>query len=62
MWRPRAGDDKRVCMLALPSLHETTARWKPLPKGSVDAMACCSASSESQVLAVSGERAVVWSL
>ena len=57
-----AGADKKVVMLSLPGLHESTSRWKPLPKGSVDAMAACSCSSESQILAVSGERATVWSL
>lgn len=57
-----SGLDKRVAVLSLSSLTETTSKWKPLPKGSIDAMATCSFAAENPVLAISGERATVWSL
>ena len=62
-----AGEDKRVALLDVPSLSRQIARWKPLAKGSVDGLAVspragAASGSESPLLAISGERAAVWSL
>lgn len=57
------GEDKRVAITELPSLSRQIAKWKPLPKGSVDGLAANPwAQPGTQLVAVSGERAALWSL
>lgn len=47
----------------LPGLTRQVLRWKPLPKGSIDGLASNPwAPAGSQLLAISGERASLYSL